>query len=183
MTVDQMVEFLVQRAPTWVRAQRDIYRPRGRPLGLLELAALQPFFDMNLLAELRLAAVPRIENPDFYSELAVVGIPPPLDLTKMQGITYSDTILISQVQPVPLGEWSSLLFHESVHAVQYQVLGVDPFLKEYIRGFAQAGFDYYANPLEHDAYDLAARFEASPMAPFAVAEEVRRRILTRSSAA
>ena len=83
-----------------------------------------------------------------------------------------DTILISQaVSPAdPL----RLMFHELVHAVQYEILGLDEFSRQYVRGIVEGEFDYYRIPLEVIAYDLDRRFSDNPGAAFSVLDEVRR---------
>jgi hypothetical protein len=39
------------------------------------------------------------------------------------------------------------------------VLGVPAFAGRYVEGWAQSGFDYFAIPLERQAYELQNRFE------------------------
>lgn len=82
----------------------------------------------------------------------------PLDFRAMAGITYDDTILLSDSRvaaDVPIG----LLFHELVHVVQYSILGVEEFARQYVLGWAENGFDYFRIPLEVQAYDLQRWFE------------------------
>ena len=66
--------------------------------------------------------------------------------------------------------------------VQYDVLGVDEFAQQYVRGFAAGGFDYFAIPLERAAFECQARFEANPGGVFPVSDEVRRRLATEGAA-
>ena len=54
------------------------------------------------------------------------------------------------------------------HVVQDDVLGVEQFARQYVRGLAAGGFDYYAIPLERAAYECQARFELDPQEPFSV---------------
>jgi hypothetical protein len=64
------------------------------------------------------------------------------------------------------------LFHELVHVVQYEKLGVAEFAAKYVRGFLNGG-SYEAIPLEVNAYGLDARFAGEPAKPFSVETEVR----------
>ena len=64
-----------------------------------------------------------------------------------------------------------LLFHELVHVVQYEKLGVAEFAAKYVRGFLSGG-SYEAIPLEMNACELDARFAAAPTIAFSVASEV-----------
>jgi len=50
-----------------------------------------------------------------------------------------------------------LLFHELVHVVQYEKLGLEGFAAKYVRGFLNGG-SYEGIPLEMNAYELDARF-------------------------
>ena len=94
----------------------------------------------------------------------------------MAGITFIDTILLS-VSHLEGGKPSlGLLFHELVHVIQYRLLGVETFIDLYVRGWAENGMDYYAIPLERDAYELQNRYETDPTRPFSVASEVARRL-------
>jgi len=79
-----------------------------------------------------------IANPPFYGALEEAGIGIPLDFRGMTGITFIDTVLISQVAPVPEGEWLPLLFHELVHVLRYQELGLEKFVRVYVMGWAAA---------------------------------------------
>ena len=56
----------------------------------------------------------------------------------------------------------AVVFHELVHVIQYELPGVDEFIRQYIIGFAAGNFDYYAIALERMAYEFQARFEILP---------------------
>ena len=64
-----------------------------------------------------------------------------------------------------------LLFHELVHVVQYEKLGLEGFASKYVRGFLSGG-SYDGIPLEMNAYELDARFAGAPEKVFSVADEV-----------
>ena len=68
------------------------------------------------------------------------------------GITYKDTFFVNQNN---LSE--SLHFHELIHVVQWERLGVDNFLFAYGVGLMQ--FGYEKSPLEQMAYTLQRSFE------------------------
>jgi hypothetical protein len=70
----------------------------------------------------------------------------------MDGVTYQDTFFVRAGS-----ERDSLYFHELVHVVQWDRLGVDNFLYAYGMGLLQHG--YQQSPLEQMAYKLQARFE------------------------
>ncbi len=107
---------------------------------------------------MRVARVPGIDNPPFYREIGRVV----LDFTGMTAITFADTVVLNRrfvEGPAPAG----LLFHELVHVVQYDVLGVDEFTRLYVGGWAAGGFSYRDIPLERMAYRLQAEFEAGTL--------------------
>ncbi|MDM8001278.1 MAG: hypothetical protein QUS33_15145, partial [Dehalococcoidia bacterium] len=54
--------------------------------------------------------------------------------------------------------WPSILFHEMVHVVQFQILGLRRHLEVYLRSWANNGFQYHRIPLEVQAQRLEARY-------------------------
>jgi hypothetical protein len=172
----QLLGFLIENGRTWVRSQRDRHRLGGRTLTPAERAALRPFFEERILDSARIVSVPVISNPDFYAGLAALGVPPPLDFTVMAGITFIDTILVSDREHLASDPLELLLFHELVHVVQYDLLGTDVFVEQYVRGWAENGQDYFAIPLERDAYELQNRFVQRRANGFSVKTEVCRQL-------
>lgn len=156
----QLVPFLIAEGTRWVAAQREHHCPLGRRLSEKEWTSLAPYFTANTLEAVIVHDVPLIENPDFYCTISAVGQRIPLDFSQMSGITFIDTIVIAKQRLQPGWEaWLSLLFHECVHVCQYELLGLERFIEQYVQGWAQNGFDYYAIPLEAQAYQLQGAFE------------------------
>ena len=171
--MEAMLPWLIQEGVLWVQSQRDTHRPAARPLDDREVDALELFFGPTIMNLARPSVAPRIENPPFYPVLVLKEIPV-IDFTQMNGITFIDTILISKENtppgPIPL----SLVFHELVHVVQYDLVRVDEFVSRYVKGWFAQGFEYASIPIERQAYDLQARYEASPSIGFSVGAYVRR---------
>lgn len=176
MNPEELLQYLIEHGRTWVQAQRDHHRPSARTLTTTEKAAFRPFFAEPILNSARVKRVPIVENPPFYADLEAIGIPTLLDFMDSEGITFVDTILISQKHHPHEPPLLPTLFHELVHAVQYSVLGRDAFVERYVNGWAEAGQDYFENPLEKGAYQLQKRYEAEPQQAFSVEEEVRRQL-------
>lgn len=176
MNVQALLDFLIQHGQTWVRAQRDLHRPTADPLSGREKADFAWFFDAQALDSARIKKVSVIQNPEFYSQLTALGVSLPLDFTMMAGITFEDTILLSTTQTSGDVPSASFLFHELIHVVQYETLGLQGFVQQYIQGWAQNGFQYANIPLERDAYELQSRYESQPQQPFSVKAEIRRRL-------
>lgn len=159
-----------------MQEQRERHRPDALALEPQERQVFVPFFEAELLDEVRFKSVPKVENPGFYRVLAAMGQPLPMDFTATHGITFGDTVLLSE-RYLRSGESRlSLLFHEMVHVVQYRLIGMEGFLRAYVTGWAENGFEYRAIPLERQAYDLQHRFEDNAAAAFSVRDEVTRRL-------
>ena len=171
---DDVLAWAIDETRTWIQQQRELHRPGGGELPAVAKDAVRPFFPAAVLDRTRVAIVPAIPNPPFLEQARAAGLPVEIDFSIMEGLTLLDTILISQAVPPtdPLG----LMFHELVHVVQYEILGVEEFSRQYVRGLAEGDFDYYRIPLEVMAYDLGQRFMDDPGAAFSVLEEVRQRL-------
>ncbi len=170
---EQLLRFLITNGREWVHVQRHRHRPAARALLEAEKAALKLFFGEPVLDLVRVRHVPIIENPDFYSELGAMGIPEPLDFREMEGITFVDTVLVSEARHPHNRPQLSLVFHELVHVVQYGVLGLSDFIDRYVRGWAKRDKVYRKIPLERHAYALLERFERDPNQGFDVEQIVQ----------
>lgn len=176
MDIQAVVDFLIRKGADWVRVQRDLHRPGARSLTADEKEGLTGFFDAQTLESVRVKSVPETPYPKFYDHLADLGFQVPEDLSRMAGITFADTILISAAYTPPDTPRDALVFHELVHVVQYETLGVQEFVRQYVLGWAQNGFRYEGIQLERDAYELQDRYESEPQQRFSVRTEVRRRL-------
>jgi hypothetical protein len=173
MTTDELVRFLLDRAPGWVETQREAFQPTSVPISEEDRSILRHYFGHAVLQASRLAWVDEIPNPDFYAALERAGEERPLDFGLMTAITFVDTIVISRSQFEGPATWRPLLFHELVHVVQYRVLGRDRFVRQYIEGWARNGFFYESIPLERMAYELQGRFDLASTRFSAETEVVR----------
>lgn len=171
LDVNALVAFLIQNGRKWIIDQREFHYPHSTPLGGREIEILKMFYREATIERTRIRHVPRLENPSFYTDLARSGISIPLDFSQMAGITFVDTILLSDLYAHAQPR-ISLLFHEMVHVVQYGWLGVSEFTSQYVQGWAQNGFVYAEIPLEREAYELQKRFDSAPQNTFSVEEIV-----------
>lgn len=174
MDQEKQIRLLVDRGLEWLREQRQIHRPDARPLEEAQRELFAKFFPAETLEEARFKTVPLIQNPPFYKEL---GIPAEtiLDWSSGRAVTFHDTVLLSKKNEPPPADIPALLFHELVHVVQYQVLGINGFANRYVRGWVAADMSYEAIPLERHAEELSRRFAAKPDEPFEVVREIDRR--------
>jgi len=177
MIMNQLIAQMVKLGRQWISQQRTAFRPRGHALSDGALATFSNFFDRNLLKNARMVTVPAIDNPPFLEQLRPVlalASVPVLDFSSMAAITFVDTILL--VESAAKDNLDSLMFHELIHVVQYDILGLDKFVELFITGWVNQGFNYAAIPLEMDAYELQYQYESAPDLGFDVQDEVSQRL-------
>jgi len=85
--------------------------------------------------------------------------------TPFAGITYKNTYFIRREH----SRNETVHFHELVHVIQWDRLGVETFLLTYAKGLIEYGYDN--SPLEVMAYQHQCSFEANPQ-PYKVEREV-----------
>jgi len=159
MSNNELIRHLVQKGYEWIVDQRSLHIVTAQELSEQDRASLQSYFEPKILRLAKIELVDYIENPPFYPEVVKLRIPNVIDFTQMAGITFIDCILISRRISHNQQSWTSLLFHEMVHVVQYYLLGAQRFAEFYVMGWAQNGFDYGSIPLEKQAYDLQRQFD------------------------
>ena len=167
---DEQVERFIQKVAAYIGGQRETYRGKAVALSQNQRTAMHPFFPVSILESARVVVLAgeRVSNPHFYGELLKMGfeagsLP---NFADMAAITYLDTVVFNE--PFP----DRALFHELVHVVQYEKLGLAKFAAKYVKGFLSGG-SYEANPLEMNANELDGRFAVAPTKPFSVADEVK----------
>jgi hypothetical protein len=150
---------LIGTAVAWLQGRREHHRPHADPLSRSDLEWLSPFFEPQLLATVRLRRARPV-------------------LPWMAGITCRDTVLVDPGIAPGGPAWRRILFHELVHVVQFEVLGVDRFMELYLTGWARGGCRYRTIPLEVDAYAIESML-GDGTRPFPVRQEVERRLALR----
>jgi len=168
----EAVAYFVGLARTWVREQRELHRPFAQPLPGPAKTMLAPFFPAPVLDKAHWRRVPAIQNPPFLADAAALGIA--LDFSRMEGITFDDTFLVTDA--AAQGDAvDALFFHELVHVVQYNILGVDEFITQWVEGYVNSA-DYYTIPLELVAYAMQMKWMLWPGTVFPVEVSVRRTV-------
>ncbi len=150
----------------FIRSQRDTYLEKAAGLSEVQIENFSPFFNTGLLKNTffyRKIDGP-IEDPAFLKELNDRGIYFSLD--HLRAITFMD-VVVSYEELKP-----QIQFHELVHVVQYQKLGLKQFAHKYLRGFLATGV-YESIPLEKNAYALDKAYIQNPQQPFSVEQEVQ----------
>ena len=146
---------IIANVSTFVAEQRNTYASIAHPLKEAERAQLAAHFPAGILDRARLARVKHLQNPPFYADLENMGFRNLPQFRQMAAVTFVD-VIVSQQEFTP-----ALIFHELVHVVQYQELGLDKFAELYVRGFLETG-EYLSIPLERVAYHLEGLFRLRP---------------------
>lgn len=167
---ENQLAWVVQQVAEYIERQRETYRSRAEPLKASQRAAIQRFYPASTLDAVGVTVLTgeRVGNPPFYRQLVQMGFEPATlpNFALMAAITFVDTV-VSHEQFT-----NRLLFHELVHVVQYEKLGLEGFADKYVRGFLSGG-SYDGIPLEMNAYELDGRFAAAPTKAFSVDDEVQ----------
>ena len=135
----------------WIDDVLDGHKDRATPIIKLGLRRLEQVFPSELLKRTKVVVVlDKIPFPPL-SRMGLAQLSK-IEKMPMAGITYKDTFFVRHAH-----QSDRLHFHELVHVVQWEKLGVDNFLLAYAVGLMQYG--YRGNPLEEMAYELEERFD------------------------
>jgi hypothetical protein len=135
----------------WIEGVLEENKGQAIPVINFAFPRLEKVYPLELLSKAKAVIVAgRVPFPPLGS----MGLP---ELSQMEsmplaGITYKDTFFVSRLQ-----QTERLHFHELVHVVQWERLGVDNFLLAYGVGLLQ--FGYQNSPLERMASSLQASFD------------------------
>ncbi|HTT22543.1 MAG TPA: hypothetical protein VMG82_26685 [Candidatus Sulfotelmatobacter sp.] len=125
---DAEIAWIIQQVAEYIERQRETYRGRAVPLDGHQRSAVQAFFPASTLNAARVIALAeeRVSNPPFYPELHRMGFEPSAlpNFSLMAAITFVDTV-VSHEQFT-----DRLLFHELVHVIQYEKLGLKGFCQQ-----------------------------------------------------
>jgi len=164
------IDGLIQQVAEYIETQRQNYRGQATPLTTNQKEVMVPFFPQSVLDSTRVVVLAdqRVSNPSFYSSLFAMGFEPGSlpNFKDMTAITFIDTVVFHE--PIE----NRILFHELVHVVQYEKLGLIQFAAKYVNGFLTGG-SYEAIPLERNAYELDAQFAKAPGSALSVEDEVQ----------
>jgi hypothetical protein len=136
----------------WIDDLLEGNKNQATPIINLGFLRLQRVFPLELLKK---AKVVLVSGKLPFPPVSRMGLH---ELSQMEnmpkdGITYKDTFFIDQVYQSS----ESLHFHELIHVVQWERLGVDNFLLAYGVGLMQFGYEH--SPLEEMAYFLQGVFD------------------------
>ena len=140
----------------WIDKILDEHASQAVSVGSRGFRGLPQHFSQGLLVNTKVVSVAKVPFPPLSS----LGLPElaSMEQREFAGTTYKDTFFVLESD-----QSESLHFHELVHVVQWETLGVDNFLLAYGVGLVQ--FGYEQSPLEAMAYDLQMSFERSVVPP------------------
>ncbi|MEI6260676.1 MAG: hypothetical protein WCR46_12315 [Deltaproteobacteria bacterium] len=154
----------------WIEKLLEDNKEQAIPVISLNFPRLQKVFASDLLEKAKVVVVTgQVPFPPLPLALSSMGLP---DFAQMgnasvAGVTYKDTFFVNN-----LHQTESIYFHELVHVVQWERLGVDNFLLAYVAGLMQ--FGYQDSPLEQMAYSLQEAFEDDRL-PYGIADLIQQR--------
>ena len=100
------------------------------------------------------------------ARVRALGFEPP-EITHMDSVTFLDVVAFNQI----LSERA--LFHALVHAVQFDILGLERYAELWVRRFLK-NRTHFTVPLEVHAFTLTSKFLQSTADSFSVEDHVVR---------
>ncbi|MFZ1141195.1 MAG: hypothetical protein WB781_04260 [Candidatus Sulfotelmatobacter sp.] len=159
----------VEYVSSYLREQREHYVPAAQPLSNQHKARMWPYFSPAMLDQVRIVELHgrRVSPPAFYAQARALGFDNLPEVTHMDSLTFLDVLVFNQT----LTERS--LFHALVHAVQFQVLGLERYTELFVQSFVKTKA-HFTVPLEAHAFSLESKFMRPSAEKFSVEHHVLR---------
>src|SRR6202795_4364014 len=153
----------VEYVSSYLRDQRERYLPSAAPLSEQHQAVMRPYFSATLLEQVKVVELhgARLPNPPFYAEAKALGFVSLPELTHMNSLTFLDVLVFNE------GVTQRSLFHALVHAVQFQVLGLERYTELFVHNFVNTRF-HFRVPIEAHAFFLESKFARPAVERFSV---------------
>jgi hypothetical protein len=165
---EKQIREVVERVAAYLREQREHYFPSAVPLSNYQKGLMWPFFSAPLLDRVRIVELDgaRVPNPPFYAEARAAGFVNLPEFAHMHSLTFLDVVVFNE----KLTERA--LFHGLVHAVQFELLGLEHYANLFVRSFVNMKL-HFSVPLEAHAFSLESKFASAPAHRFSVEDQVR----------
>jgi hypothetical protein len=165
---EEQMEQATAMVLAYLREQRDRYYPGGEPLSAEYKAIMRPFFSPGVLDRVRAVELcgSRVPNPSFYTDAKALGFTDLPQISHMSSLTFIDVVVFNDRIT------ERALFHGLVHAVQFQILGLERYTRAFVSGFLRTN-THFTVPIEAQTFALESRFAQHPTAGFSVEEQVR----------
>jgi hypothetical protein len=163
---DELIREAVSRVSVYLREQREHYFPLGKPLTDQQRNRMERFFQPGLLARVRIVELAgrRLPNPPFYSQAKALGFANLPEITHMSSVTFLDVIVFNEKVT------ERALFDGLVHAIQFELLGLEKYTEMFVRGFRDKN-SHFNVTLEAHVIAMESSF-ASGHVGFSVEEQV-----------
>jgi hypothetical protein len=160
---------LVSYVQQWIVNTLAEHEEQMEPIAAAQFKLLNRYYPDTLLQRVQRVIVDRCPVPP----LAITGIPQlsEIETWDIKGIPWVNTIFIRR----DLANWDVIHFHELLHIIQWERLGIERYLTAWAIGTITRG--YRDNPLEEMAFRHQLRFEAEEK-PYDVVREVTAEITT-----
>lgn len=167
VTEECIAEF-ARRVSSYLLEQRQLYLSSAVVLTAQQKALMWPYFSSDFLERIKTVQLggARIPNPPFYDEVRSLGFVNLPEVTHMHAVTFLDVIVFNE------SVTERTLFHGLVHAMQFEVLGLERYSELFVRSFVKAKL-HFSVPLETHAFSLESKFTSSPAERFSVEDLVR----------
>ncbi len=161
------IAIAMQYVAAYLREQRERYFPAALPLSNQHKARMWPYFSPQMLDRVRIVELhgKRVPAPSFYVQARALGFDKLPQVTHMDSLTFIDVLVFNQT----LSERS--LFHALVHAVQFQVLGLERYTELFVQSFVKTK-THFSVPLEAHAFSLESKFMRPSAENFSVEDRV-----------
>jgi hypothetical protein len=165
---DESIRGAIDLVSSYLRGQREHYFDSGAPLSEHQKALMWPYFSSALLDQVRVVELngERVPNPSFYAEARALGFVNLPEITHMHSLTFLDVVVFNEKITM------RSLFHGLVHAVQFDVLGLERYTELFVRSFINTKL-HFSVPLEAHAFSLESKFMGSSPLKFSVEDQVR----------
>ena len=163
------IALAIEYVSSYLQEKREHYLPAALPLSNQHKARMWPYFSSQLLDQVRIVELhgKRVPAPAFYVQARGLGFDNLPQVTHMDSLTFIDVLVFNQT----LTERS--LFHALVHAVQFQVLGLERYTELFVQSFVKTKA-HFSVPLEAHAFSLESMFKRSSAENFSVEDHVLR---------
>jgi hypothetical protein len=166
-TEEQVLEF-VDHVSSYLREQRERYSHFAVPLTKHQKALMWPYFSAALLDGIKIVELngARVPNPPFYDQARALGFVNLPEITHMHSLTFLDVVVFNEKIT------ERTLFHGLVHAIQFDVLGLERYTELFVRSFVNTKL-HFSVPLEAHAFSMESKFAGAPAHRFSVEDQVR----------
>jgi hypothetical protein len=165
---EQQVAAATALVLAYLREQRDRFYPTAEPLSSEHKAVIRPFFGPGILDRVRVVELhgARLPNPAFYDDAKALGLTDLPQIKHMASLTFIDVVVFNDKIT------QRALFHGLVHAVQFQILGLERYTRAFVSGFLRTN-THFTVPIEAQTFALESKFAQNPEVGFSVEDQVR----------